>query len=157
MADETKSGLGFEFVVGLCIGLLPWGLSLIGIAVNLELGCLILAVTFGLLAHVFWRWGSARRWSLKARIITIFVAFAFSAGFVFRQVVAQYRLQSVAATPSASPVLAPTPTHAPSPTVVPLVNEPSPARSSAATGRPKKAVPNATRRCSAEDRLLGRC
>ena|SRR5258708_29359201 len=102
MADETKSGLGFEFVVGLCVGLLPWGLSLIGIAINLELGCLILAVTFGLLAHAFWRWGSARRWSLKARIITIFVAFAFSAGFVFRQVVAQYRLQSVAATPSAS-------------------------------------------------------
>ena len=153
MADETRSGLGFEFILGLCVGLLPWGLSLIGITINLGLGCVILAITFGLLAHAFWTWERARRWSLKVRIITVVVAFVFSAGFVFRQVVRQYRQQSAAAMPV--PTASPSPTS-PSPTSTPLAT-PSPTPSPASSRRQKKSVPNVSPRCSAEDRLLGRC
>jgi hypothetical protein len=80
-----------QFILGLCIGLLPWGLSLIGFTINIWFGCFILAATFILIAHAFWVWERARRWPMPLRLLTIAFAFIFSAGFVGKQVITQYR------------------------------------------------------------------
>jgi len=41
------------FLVGLFLALLPWGLQLMGITVNVWLGGIILAVAFGTMAYAF--------------------------------------------------------------------------------------------------------
>ncbi|SRR6266542_1145789 len=143
-----------QFILGLCLGLLPWGLSLIGITINLAFGCIILAFTFALIAHAFWIWERARRWPIWLRVVTITLAFVFSAGFVLRQVLAQYR-QQIAPITSASP----SPTQTPTPIAIaspsPL-SIPTPVR--VLSSKPKqRTTKRTTKPCTWEDTLLGRC
>jgi hypothetical protein len=111
-----------QLILGLCIGLIPWGLSLIGVTINIWLGCFILAATFILIAHAFWIWERARRWPMPLRLITIAFAFIGSAGFVGKQVITEYRQEhsEPAVVPTRPPVSSSPfmPQPAPTPTVL---------------------------------------
>lgn len=79
------------FLVGLFLALLPWGLQLIGVTVNLWLGGIILAVAFGLMIYAFWIWESPSRWHIYLRIATIIVAAGLYSAFVGRQIIREWQ------------------------------------------------------------------
>jgi hypothetical protein len=65
---ESPSGKSAQIalVFGIVLALLPWGLGLIGVTVNLPLGAAILFIAFALCVYGFWIAVSKRgalRWS----------------------------------------------------------------------------------------------
>src|SRR5213593_798710 len=81
--------------VALAIGivgvLVPWGLQLIGVAVNVWLGGVILAVAFGFIVYASWIWERSTRWHVALRGATIVVAGALYFTFVGRQMISEYK------------------------------------------------------------------
>jgi hypothetical protein len=49
---------GLVFAVGTALTLLPWGLQMIGVALNLLLGALVLTIAFIFMARYFKEWDS---------------------------------------------------------------------------------------------------
>jgi hypothetical protein len=71
VGKPPRSGVAPSLVIGLFIALSAMGLPMIGIAVNLYLGALVLLVGFILLSYGFWRWETAARWGTGTRVSTI--------------------------------------------------------------------------------------
>jgi hypothetical protein len=80
-------------VLGIVLGLLPWGLGLIGLTVNLPLGAGILFIAFGLCVYAFWIWERASRWHVLLRVFTVSIAAVFYFWFVGSQVYREYKTE----------------------------------------------------------------
>ncbi|MCL4524682.1 MAG: hypothetical protein M1453_03160 [Acidobacteria bacterium] len=61
-----------ELVLGLLLGLVPWGLSLVGMTTNIWLGGFILLAAFALVAHYFWH--KTTKWRGRTRLSCVIVA-----------------------------------------------------------------------------------
>jgi hypothetical protein len=154
-SEASDNSTRVQFLVGLCLGLIPWGLSLIGITLNFWLGLILLIASFGFLAHVFW---ILVQWPNTWRVGTLILAAAAYFGFIGLLL----RMQHQELTPSPAPhvSLSPTvplqqestgatPTPVPSPPTSPSALRSSNSR--AKTSQRKK-VP-----CNWKDTLLGKC
>ena len=90
------------FTLSVVIGLLPWGIQMIGVSVNLWLGTAVCAVAFFLGAYAFWVWEGASSWHTVLRIGTIVLfAFAYFA-LIGYQIRSQYRKEHLPAVVVAS-------------------------------------------------------
>ena len=87
--QPDKTGIMY-FVVGLIVALIPSGLQLIGVTVNIWLGGAILAVALVLMVYAFWIWERASKWHLLLRIGTITIAAVVYFLLVERQMVAEW-------------------------------------------------------------------
>jgi hypothetical protein len=63
-----------QFIFGLILALVIWGLQLIGVTVNLWLGAAVLAGAFVLMTRAFWVWEGPSRWQVAFRVLTVFLA-----------------------------------------------------------------------------------
>jgi hypothetical protein len=95
--EPKTSAATISLILGIVLALVPWGLGLIGVAVNLPLGALILAVAFGLLAYAFWIWERASRWHVALRTGTVVIAFCVYSYLIGGQIVREYRAEHRAA------------------------------------------------------------
>jgi hypothetical protein len=92
----TSLGQGAErqgkayFVAGLALTLAVWGISLIGVVINVWLGGIVLAIAFGLGAHAFWLWVGSSRFHIVLRILIVLTAAAAYIVLVGRQMVVEY-------------------------------------------------------------------
>jgi hypothetical protein len=92
--DDTKSrNAKRAAVLGVVFVLIPWGLSLIGVTVNLLLGGALLAVAFVLLVYAFWIWEKASRFHLLLRLLTIIVAAILYFALIGKQMLSEYQRQ----------------------------------------------------------------
>jgi hypothetical protein len=82
-------------VSGLVLGLLPWGLGLIGVTVNLPLGALILFVAFSLGVYAFWIWEHSSQWHVILRVLTVSLAAIVYFGLVGMQIHREYKTEHV--------------------------------------------------------------
>ncbi|HEX8652292.1 MAG TPA: hypothetical protein VF708_15875 [Pyrinomonadaceae bacterium] len=73
------------------VGLVAWGLALIGVSTNLIVGSVVLVAAFILLAREFWKWAKINRWRVGVRWACIAVGGIISAGLIGKQVASQYR------------------------------------------------------------------
>ncbi len=80
-----------ELVIGILLGLVPWGLSLIGFAVNIWFGGSILLLAFLLAAHYLWR--RIAQWPTRLRLVCLLIASVLFSVVVGRQMLFQYRIQ----------------------------------------------------------------
>lgn len=90
LGKNAKVALLF-FLVALACGLIPWGLGLIGVTVNIWLGGAILALAFGIGAVAFWIWGGSCRFHVALRWAALLVAGGIYFGLVGKQVLSQYK------------------------------------------------------------------
>ncbi len=91
--EPSARSAEIALVVGLVLGLLPWGLGLIGLTVNLPLGAVILFVAFALCVYAFWIWERASRWHVLLRVFTVLIAAVFYFWFVGSQVYREYKTE----------------------------------------------------------------
>jgi hypothetical protein len=94
------------FLVGLFVGLVPEGLSLIGVTINIWLGGILLAVAFGLVVYAFWIWEGSWRFHIALRMATIVIGAAIYFGWTGRQMIAQYRKDHLGPEPHAATSIA---------------------------------------------------
>jgi hypothetical protein len=107
--EPSGKSAKIALVVGIVLGLLPWGLGLIGLTVNLPLGAAILFIAFGLGVYAFWIWERASRWHVLLRVLTILIGAACYFWFVGSQLYREYRTENaqkpdaVSASPASQP------------------------------------------------------
>ena len=92
-SEEKNSNATMIFIASLILGLVPWGLGLIGVTANLYLGAFILAVAFGLGVRAFWIWERASSWHVTLRICTVLVGFCVYSYLIGGQIRRQYRAE----------------------------------------------------------------
>lgn len=126
-----------SLLVGIFVALLPWGLGMIGVTVNLWLGALVLAVAFGLIVYPLWTWEKFSRWHVVLRISTVVLAAIFYFALIGRQIYAQYQKDHPVTEISEVTITLPTPTPTPSPTPSPTPRQKT---SRSISGLPKALV-----------------
>ena len=104
-----------QFLVGLVLALVIWGLQLIGITINLWLGAIVLAIAFVLMTRVFWIREGLRKRNIFWRVLTVCVAAILYAGSIAWQIRAELRKEHPVAIVKSSE---------PPPTVNPIDNNP---------------------------------
>jgi Fis1-like tetratricopeptide repeat protein len=111
---ESKFPPRLEFILGLCLGFLPWGFSLIGVTTNLLLGSIVLLVAGILVEHALWLATKAQGVRLPIRVLFVALGCAIFLGLVVPQVLHQYQMQRSTADLSHSPAPAASPFASPS-------------------------------------------
>jgi hypothetical protein len=81
---------GLVFAVGTALTLLPWGLQMIGVALNLLLGALVLTIAFIFMVYPFWKWESSSKWRAILRSGTVILTAIVYFGLVGYQVKTQW-------------------------------------------------------------------
>jgi len=102
MSDQSKSPT-IQFLVGLGLGLLPSGLQMIGVAINLWLGAAILLAAFVFVGRAFWMWERSSRWHVILRVLTVLVALVAYVYLIGGQIMIEYRREHVPLAPPATP------------------------------------------------------
>jgi hypothetical protein len=102
------------FVVGIIVGLVPWGLQMIGVVINLWAGAVVLLLAFSLCTYAFWIWKSASQRPKTVRILVIVVAAGICFPLIGRQVHTQY-LKDHPVVVAKQPPQAPPPSASPAP------------------------------------------
>lgn len=75
-----------DFIFGMALALLIWGLQLIGVTVNAWLGAAVLAFAFALVARSFWAWEGPSRWHIAWRGLTVLIAAGLYAAIIIPQI-----------------------------------------------------------------------
>ena len=70
---DKKRRIEMSIIGGFVLALIAMGLPMIGIAVNLWLGAVVLLIAFLLFSYGFWQWEKAKDWSAVARANTLWV------------------------------------------------------------------------------------
>lgn len=83
-----------EFLVGVVLGLVIWGLQMAGITVNLPLSALVLTIAFILIAYAFWIWEKPQAWRMLLRICTICIAAIIYFALIGNQLLSQWKRHS---------------------------------------------------------------
>ena len=126
--------------IGVVGVLLPMGLQMIGITVNLWLGAVVLFIAFALLVYAFWRWERTSKWHAALRSLTVLAAFCLFLFLLDKQMAGEWKKEHagggviVAGQSTAQPIKPTTPATAP------VSSAQSPSQSAA------KAKPNASER-----------
>jgi hypothetical protein len=115
MSGETRF-TKLDWIVSI-LGLVAWGLSLIGVVTNLFLGVAVLLLAFLLTAFEFWKWSKLRRMHLAFRMLVLLFVAAIGFWFARRQVVSQNNAEQPSLTASNA---------SSSPESVPAVPSPTP-------------------------------
>ncbi|MBI4464486.1 MAG: hypothetical protein HY647_07255 [Acidobacteria bacterium] len=77
MDVQAKRSAFVSLLLGTALALLPWGLELMGVAVNPWLGAAVLVAAFALLGWSFWLWPRTTAWPTWIRAATLLVASVF--------------------------------------------------------------------------------
>ena len=87
---QTNKTITAEFVTGLCLGLVPWGLGLMGINLNVWFGAAILLVAYALISYSLLSWAQKFHFAWRLIIVSALGALLFLvAGW---QLIGQYYL-----------------------------------------------------------------
>jgi len=86
------------FLAGLACSGIPWGASLIGITVNIWLGCSVLVASFLCMAYAFWTWTSAR-YHIAMRVVVLTLAGLLCFWFLGARIWKEYNLEHQALQP----------------------------------------------------------
>jgi hypothetical protein len=118
-----------DFIFGMALALLIWGLQLIGVTVNVWLGAGVLALAFGLVARSFWAWEGPSRWHIAWRSLTILVAAGLYAAIIIPQIkkeLAREHPSLIAQKPPSpvAPLVPPTETNSKPPNEKPKTEKP---------------------------------
>jgi hypothetical protein len=79
------------FLIATAVALIIWGLTLIGVSVNIWLGGSVLAVAFALISWALWIWEGFSRFPIILRALTIILGALIYFGLVGKQMVSQFK------------------------------------------------------------------
>src|SRR5258708_11403105 len=82
---------GIYFLLGVAIGLIPAGMGMIGVTVNIWFGAVLLLAAFCFVVRAFWMWEKSSKWHVVLRTITVLVAATAYCFLIGMQMLAQYR------------------------------------------------------------------
>jgi hypothetical protein len=97
---KTDNTSRIYFWVGLFAALIPLGLQLIGISINVWLGGIVMAAAFVFMVRAFWVWERSARWHKALRATTVLVAGLIYFRIVGHQMLAELRKEGAASMPN---------------------------------------------------------